>query len=442
MKQLVVVAGFAGLVAADCAPMSVGPPVVTDVPRTVRQVPVPTTGRAVSVDQHDLKADVHVARLCDVTRFDDIERTTVRTYHNDSPSNDVWAVVAGVVVGAAGVALIADPSAANPKGSEDKLSPNEARAVGYALTGVGVTLLLVPVIDHFREQRTAERRVEHVTLEGPVLRRDQRCGPQVGATLFATFPDGRDVRLGTTDAHGDVRVDLNGVPEDAIFQRDDRAWVHFEGSGIRWGQITLSALYAHRDEVAWSATSASECTTSIAVDACALESAYETRFRSGEHVQEAKQRLEAWRERRQIAAEASAWNSLDLDGCRSPKRRVSGEVEEACQPLAAFVVTFPNSSHTNDVQSALAAGRTIRDRLAAEESRREEAAENARIAASSNGGFIPYAGNGGGPTLCADGQWSHSSGRGTCSHHGGVSGGGASKSRGGSGGHRSGGKRR
>jgi hypothetical protein len=36
---------------------------------------------------------------------------------------------------------------------------------------------------------------------------------------------------------------------------------------------------------------------------------------------------------------------------------------------------------------------------------------------------IPYPGNGGGPTLCADGSVSGSSGRGTCSHHGGISGG-------------------
>jgi len=34
--------------------------------------------------------------------------------------------------------------------------------------------------------------------------------------------------------------------------------------------------------------------------------------------------------------------------------------------------------------------------------------------------FIPYQGNGGGPTLCRDGTYSHSSGRGTCSHHGGI----------------------
>lgn len=36
------------------------------------------------------------------------------------------------------------------------------------------------------------------------------------------------------------------------------------------------------------------------------------------------------------------------------------------------------------------------------------------------GQYIPYEGNGGGPTPCADGTWSHSSGSGTCSHHGGI----------------------
>jgi hypothetical protein len=39
------------------------------------------------------------------------------------------------------------------------------------------------------------------------------------------------------------------------------------------------------------------------------------------------------------------------------------------------------------------------------------------------GTFIPYPGNGRGPTPCSDGTYSHSSGSGTCSHHGGISGG-------------------
>lgn len=40
-------------------------------------------------------------------------------------------------------------------------------------------------------------------------------------------------------------------------------------------------------------------------------------------------------------------------------------------------------------------------------------------APASSGQFIPYAGNGGGPTLCNNGLYSHSSGSGTCSSNGG-----------------------
>jgi hypothetical protein len=47
----------------------------------------------------------------------------------------------------------------------------------------------------------------------------------------------------------------------------------------------------------------------------------------------------------------------------------------------------------------------------------------APLAPPVTGPFIPYAGNGLGPSLCADGMLSHSSGRGTCSGHGGIAGG-------------------
>jgi hypothetical protein len=54
---------------------------------------------------------------------------------------------------------------------------------------------------------------------------------------------------------------------------------------------------------------------------------------------------------------------------------------------------------------------------------RARSAAHPETAPPSAGMFIPYAGNGGGPTLCSDGMYSHSSGSGTCSHHGGVAGG-------------------
>ena len=42
------------------------------------------------------------------------------------------------------------------------------------------------------------------------------------------------------------------------------------------------------------------------------------------------------------------------------------------------------------------------------------------VGSYSNNPYLPYPGNGGGPTFCADGTISGSSGRGTCSYHGGI----------------------
>jgi hypothetical protein len=90
---------------------------------------------------------------------------------------------------------------------------------------------------------------------------------------------------------------------------------------------------------------------------------------------------------------------------------------------------------TNDIARCAAAGRyredtglnpTTRQFKATSVGRPVERADPGAAFGSERripGTFIPYSGNGRGPTLCADGMYSHSSGRGTCSHHGGVAGG-------------------
>jgi hypothetical protein len=96
--------------------------------------------------------------------------------------------------------------------------------------------------------------------------------------------------------------------------------------------------------------------------------------------------------------------------------------------------------HIRDVPAISSTEQDLRDRLVACEERdcpaRCNAASSAAPAqvdtspatvavpdgAPTYARTIPYEGNGGGPTLCADGQVSGSSGRGTCSHHGGMAG--------------------
>jgi hypothetical protein len=88
-----------------------------------------------------------------------------------------------------------------------------------------------------------------------------------------------------------------------------------------------------------------------------------------------------------------------------------------------------------DLSKAYANERDLRERLSTCQNRPEtdcrapatiavpDPAPEPPTAVSPAAQSVPYPGNGGGPTLCSDGSVSGSSGRGTCSHHGGVAGG-------------------
>lgn len=115
--------------------MSVGPAVVADVPKESFPRPKANGRVAAAVKQDDHVLDVEVTRLCDVSRVDKFERTTMREYKNDAPQNDVWAVVGGAALVGVGA-----PSIANPRvlaDDQEKISDKEARGFGYGLVGLG-----------------------------------------------------------------------------------------------------------------------------------------------------------------------------------------------------------------------------------------------------------------------------------------------------------------
>lgn len=88
--------------------------------------------------------------------------------------------------------------------------------------------------------------------------------------------------------------------------------------------------------------------------------------------------------------------------------------------LGHAAATRPPASATVPVAAPTSALRTSAGIAAPTLARPPTASFSANPTATPERVFIPYAGNGGGPTQCRDGTWSHSSGRGTCSHHGGV----------------------
>lgn len=417
-----------------CAPMSVGPPVVTTTPIRSEQRPNLNGATEAVVTQDGAGVSVSATNLCDLRRVDTIERTSVREHHNDAPQNDWYAGIGGALLVGVGALAVANPASLQPK--HETRSQTQVRGAGVAAIGLGAALLAVPLIDYVRVHRVAERKVERVDEPGVLVQRNVRCGIVAeGRDVVARSPGGREVVLGRTDSRGLLSVGLDEVtPADWFFPRDTRATVHFAKNDTELGALSFAALYDKRAAAAWNLAEASACATSLEEHACDAYVTYASHYPDGEHVADAKVAFAAAVARRRLAADESRFADLALRACSTPAQADLETVEDACAPLEQYVADFPQGQHFEAVTVALRPARALYARLAAADARREGSDEGSgRVATVGTGGFIPYAGNGGGPTLCSDGSMSHSSGRGTCSHHGGVAGGGRSSG----GGHRS-----
>lgn len=413
-----------------CAPMSVGQPVVTDLPRSQEERLVPNGAAKLTFEQRETHVIVQSADLCDAQQFSKIERTTVRGYRNDAPQNDWWAGIGGAVVIGSGVMAAVAPE--KVRGSDTDLTNGDVRASGYALIGIGTALLAIPVIDAIRANREHDRNVTEVVEPGPTSIRNVPCaGRQRERPIYARYPNGREVPLGETDTAGRLDVNLSNVtPADWVLTSADTVGLFADGQPF--GSAALKPLYDEREAVAWRLAESSGCATSVDVEACKAQEQYVARFPDGPHALIARAAISAAVERQRIAREAEAWKELDLRACVKPSKREVAAIEEACAPLASYIRAFPDGAHASSVRDAIRDGTLASAKAQAEEDRRA----SAQYAYASAGNYIPYEGNGGGPTVCADGMISNSSGRGTCSHHGGIAGG-SSRSHGGSGGHRS-----
>ncbi len=438
--MLCLTVGLGALASAGCATMGVGPALVTDVPKGVEHRPIPSGSSDGVVTQDGLRVSVRVAEHCNVLRVDKIERTTIRKHQNLTPQNDWWAGIGGALLITAGAVAIAKPATMQPE--DGSASLEEVRGGGYAMVGLGALLAAVPVIDYVRANREAQHTVERVEEPGPLVQHDVRCGaPPEGTELTSRDPEGRTISLGRTDPRGVVSANLDEVvPAAWAFSKDARLVVHLGDRPL--GEVALDDLYVHREAAAWQLAESNACRTSLDVSACDAQAAYLRRFPDGAHAAEARQWVDDAGGRRRVAADEAAWASLEPRACRTPAKNDPAVIEEACAPIEQYLAEYPDGLHAEAARDALRPAKAILARLEEAEARRAYVAAASTV---SPGAFIPYAGNGGGPTPCADGTWSHSSGRGTCSHHGGIAGGSSRRSGGGhysSGGSRGGGHRR
>lgn len=241
------------------------------------------------------------------------------------------------------------------------------------------------------------------------------------SAVVAYFPGDRPLHLGETNAAGQLETDLDAVtPADWTFAKDAEVTIEAQERSI--GRVALRPLFERRDAAAWQTVeNSSACAASLAPNACRDEEIYLAHYPGGDHAQEARVRVDAAATRRQRAQDAEAFARVDLAACRKLALPTAAAFESTCAPLQKYVSEFPNGEHAEATREALRPALAFREKQEAAEAKLVAAHETQ--VAPAGGGFIPYHGNGGGPTQCADGSLSHSSGRGTCSHHGGVAGG-------------------
>ena len=274
------------LAGAGCVPRAVGPAAVSDVPKGTEEHALATGTYGGTLRQTGTELAVHVERLCDVERFDVVERTTVRGWENGAPASSVWTGIGGALFAGLGATLAATPSTFADGSSS---SNTQVRAAGIGVLAVGAALLAIPAIDYARTHGEAERRVERVAEPGPMLRHGQPCGDAKAGTRVNVDIGGKGAFLGAVDEQGQLRVDLADViPVAWTFKSNDRAFVDAADSGL--GALSLAEVYARREAAAWKVFVASTC---VETAACDTERAYERDFVDGPHAKDATDRIAA-----------------------------------------------------------------------------------------------------------------------------------------------------
>lgn len=336
---------------AACAPLAVGPAAVTEIPKGTEERALVTGAYQGTLEHSGTELAVHVERLCNVERFDLVERTTVRSYENGAPANSVWTGIGGALFACLGGTLAATPSTF----ADGSTSSNaQVRAAGFGVLAVGAALLAIPAIDYVRTHGEAERHVERVAEPGPMLRHGEACGFAPIGTRVNVELAGNIAPLGTVDERGQLRVDLADViPIAWQVGPADRAFVKAEDSGI--GELSLAELYVRREAAAWNSAAASAC---IETSECDRERAYARDFAAGPHAKDADERIAASEARVRAAEEEKAWQAIDVAACSKPApKSTRHDVEVACAPLRAFATAYPASAHSGQFIGPRATGR-------------------------------------------------------------------------------------
>lgn len=140
-----------------------------------------------------------------------VRRTTRTDYENASAATDWLIAGTGVAIAGGGAATMIDAPNVAPNDTASRtynpVGSDAATAIGIGAIGAGTALVVIPIVDVIRAQKTSVA-VGNITQDGEIIKRGIPCEHvPYGSGSVSGAIAGQSVPLGTTDSAGKLVVD-------------------------------------------------------------------------------------------------------------------------------------------------------------------------------------------------------------------------------------------
>jgi hypothetical protein len=250
-------------ISAGCTRIGQRPPRSED--QLLHTVPVETLteGAFAAITQRGTDLKLDISRVCDTRTDRVVNRTSDVDSYNQTPGQDWWLAAGALAAGGLGGALLADARFTHTNDPTSRtynpVGPEQERVYGYGLIGLGTVLATAVVVDVVRANGTETTNSE-VRITGPAEKHAIPCQRRPYAnTQVLSELDNRKFVLGTTDALGQLVVNLEAAVPDDLLLRPKSAQLVLQVDGYPAGSVDVAPLYVNRERRAFEEGDAATC---------------------------------------------------------------------------------------------------------------------------------------------------------------------------------------
>jgi hypothetical protein len=362
-----------------CAEIGQRPAVNQDRVVRTETVEVPIAGAHADINQEGSNLHLAVSHLCDVKRFNVVDRTSTTEFYNGSPKQTWLTAGAGLVSAGVGLTLVVDSTSTYPNDPNSRTynstGPDKERLYGIGLIGTGALLGTIAFVNAMRANGSGIEHSQIVENAGTV-RKATVCSktPFANAAMTGTVGD-QTIVLGKTDGQGKLHVDLDQAASEDLVLGKSATKLTLQANGQPCGTGNLVPLYLRREGKAYDGSDPEACANPTRGDACNHLESFVVNYPDGPHSRAAKEILAGAQTTIGQLRDDATWARSQPTKCAKNDSEDPGAVHRSCDPLRSYLTRYPEGRHADDARKSLAAGDAREKHLVAEIERRENAAQ-------------------------------------------------------------------